>query len=90
MAIERARELNRLACENISHGEIESACEKLLDAIRIAPNWAAPHTNLGVLYCWEGKLDESITLHQKTLMHLNFRSLRLGHRWVHPRYGVKL
>ena len=34
MAIERARELNRLACENISHGEIESACEKLLDAIR--------------------------------------------------------
>lgn len=61
--IERARELNRSACDNISDGNLEIVQENLIEAIRIAPNLAAPHTNLGVLYCWDGELAEAIALH---------------------------
>ncbi len=50
--IERARELNRLACEQISNGNLEEARENLIEAIQIAPNLAAPHTNLGVPAAW--------------------------------------
>ena len=50
--IERAREWNRIACAYIFNGNIEIAQENLIEAIRIAPNLAASHTNLGVPAAW--------------------------------------
>ena len=50
--IERARELNRLACNYIPDGNLEEAKDNLMEAICIAPNLAAPHTNLGVSAAW--------------------------------------
>ena len=50
--IERARELNRIACEYIFNGNLEITRKNLIEAIRIAPNLAAPHTNLGVPAAW--------------------------------------
>lgn len=41
--IERARGLNRLACKQISDGNLEETKDNLIEAIRIAPNLAAPH-----------------------------------------------
>ncbi|MCE2403288.1 hypothetical protein J4G08_20725 [Candidatus Poribacteria bacterium] len=64
-SLEHARKLNRLACKQISDGNLEEAKENLIEAIHIAPNLAAPHTNLGVLHCWDGELDEAIALHLK-------------------------
>lgn len=46
--IDKARKLNRMACEDIDKGELDFAAEKLTEAIRLAPNLAEPHTNLGV------------------------------------------
>ncbi len=47
--IELARELNLSACEYIDENDLDSAIEKLTETIRLAPNLAEPHTNLGVL-----------------------------------------
>lgn len=47
--IELARELNLLACDEIDEDDLDSAIEKLTEAIRLAPNLAEPYTNLGVL-----------------------------------------
>lgn len=47
--IELARELNLLACEDIDENDLNSAIEKLTEAIRLAPSLAEPYTNLGVL-----------------------------------------
>ena len=63
--IERARKLNRQASDDIDHGRLEAAKVALNEAIRLAPDLAAPYTNLGVLHCWEGELDEAIRLHLK-------------------------
>ncbi len=61
----RANELNRITCEQIDGGNLESARENLVEAIDISPKLAAPHTNLGVLFCWEGEFNEAIDLHLK-------------------------
>ena len=61
--IERARKLNRRASDDIDHGRLDAAKVALNEAIRLAPDLAAPHTNLGVLHCWEGELDEAIHFH---------------------------
>lgn len=61
--IEHARKLNRQASDDIAHGRLETAKTALNEAIRLAPDLAAPHTNLGVLHCWEGELDDAIRLH---------------------------
>ena len=53
--IERARKLNRQASDDIDHGRLEAAKIALKEAIRLAPDLAAPHTNLGILHCWEGE-----------------------------------
>ncbi len=50
--IERAQELNRIACNHISDGNLKEAKDSLIEAIRIAPNLAALHTNLGVPTAW--------------------------------------
>ena len=63
--IERARELNRQAYDDIDHGRLEEAKVALNKAIRLAPDLAAPHTNLGALRCWEGELEAAIILHLK-------------------------
>ena len=63
--IERARKLNRQASDDIDHGRLEAAKVALNEAIRLAPDLAAPDTNLGVLHCWEGELDKAIALHLK-------------------------
>ena len=63
--IERARKLNRQASDNIDHGRLEAAKVALNEAIHLAPEFAASYTNLGVLYCWDGELDEAIALHLK-------------------------
>ncbi len=47
--IERARELNRITCEYISNGNLEIARKNLIEAIRMAPNLTAPHTNWAFL-----------------------------------------
>lgn len=47
--IELARELNLLACEDIDENDLDSAIEKLTEAIRLAPGLVEPYTNLGVL-----------------------------------------
>ncbi len=44
-----ACELNRLACNHISDGNLDEAKEILIEAIHIASNLAAPYTNLDVL-----------------------------------------
>ena len=63
--IERARELNRQAYDDIDHGRLEAAKVAVNKAIRLAPDLAAPHTNLGALHCREGELGEAIALHLK-------------------------
>ena len=63
--IERARVLNRQAYEYIDHGQLDAAKDALNEAIHLAPDLAAPHTNLGALYCWDGELEEAIALHLK-------------------------
>ena len=68
--IERARALNRQAYDDIDHGRLDAAKVALNEAIHLAPDLAAPHTNLGALSCWEGELDEAIALHLKA-RHLN-------------------
>lgn len=50
--IERAQKLNRLACNHISDVNLKEAKDNLIEAICIAPNLAAPHTNLGVPAAW--------------------------------------
>ena len=63
--IERARKLNHQASDDLDHGRLEAAKAALNEAIRLAPDLAAPHTNLGVLHCWKGELEEAIALHLK-------------------------
>ena len=63
--LERAQALNRQVSGDIDHGRLDAAKVGLNEAIRLAPELAAPRTNLGVLHCWEGELDEAITLHLK-------------------------
>ena len=63
--IERARTLNRQAYDDVDHGQFDAAKVALNEAIRLAPDLAAPYTNLGALYCSEGNLDEAIGLHLK-------------------------
>ena len=63
--IERARALNRQACENINQGQLDTARAALNEAIRLAPDLSAPYTNLGALYCWDGELEKAIVLHFK-------------------------
>ena len=53
--IERARALNRQAYDDIDHGRLDATKVALNAAIRLVPDLAVPHTNLGALYCWEGK-----------------------------------
>ncbi|MYF99410.1 hypothetical protein F4212_09790 [Candidatus Poribacteria bacterium] len=65
--INKASELNRLACNLIDEGDLDTAREHLNDAIRHTSNLAEPHTNLGVLHCWEGELDDAVSLHLKAL-----------------------
>ncbi len=62
--IEKARELNLMACEDIDEGYLDSAEEQLTEAIPLASNLAEPHTNLGVLLCWDGQFEEAIELYQ--------------------------
>ena len=47
--IELAQKLNLLACKYIDENDLDSAIEKLTEALRLAPGLAEPHTNLGVL-----------------------------------------
>ena len=61
--IDVAKELNRVACGYIDEGDLDSAEEKLKEAIRLTPKLAEPYTNLGVLRCWDGGFDVSIALH---------------------------
>lgn len=61
--IDKARKLNRVACDDIDEGELDFAAEKLTEAIRIAPNLVEFHTNLGVLLCWEREFEGAIVLH---------------------------
>ena len=63
--IERARALNRQACEYIDQGQLDTAKDALNKAIRLAPDLAAPHTNLAALYCWDGELEKAIYLSEK-------------------------
>jgi Flp pilus assembly protein TadD len=63
--IERARTLNRQACDDVDHGRLDAAKVPLNKAIRLVPDLAAPYTNLGVLHCWEGELEEAAVLHLK-------------------------
>ena len=63
--IERARALNRQASDDIDHGKLDAAKITLNETIRLVPEQEAPHTNLGGLHCWEGELDEAVTLHLK-------------------------
>ena len=45
--IEYARKLNRQASDDIDHGRLDAAKVALNEAIRLTPDLAAPHTNLG-------------------------------------------
>ena len=63
--IERAQALNRQAYDDIDQGQLDAAKDALSEAIRLAPDLAAPYTNLGALHCWKGELDEAIALHLK-------------------------
>ena len=63
--IERARTLNRQTYDDVNHGWLDAAKVALNEAIRLAPDLAAPHANLGALYCWEGEFDKAIALHLK-------------------------
>ena len=45
--IERARKLNRQASDDIDHGRLEAAKVALNQAIRLAPDLAAPQHQLG-------------------------------------------
>ena len=63
--IERARTLNRQACDDVDHGRLDAAKVALNKAIRLAPDLAAPYTNLGILHRWEGELDKAIVLRKK-------------------------
>ena len=63
--INKARELNRLGCNLIDEGDLDTAEQHLIESIRLTPNLAEPHTNLGVLHCWEGEFYEAIALHLK-------------------------
>ena len=47
--IERARALNRQASDDIDHGRLDAAKVGLNEAIRLAPELAAPHTNLSIV-----------------------------------------
>jgi len=52
--INKAQELNGLACNLIDEGDLDTAQEHLIEVIRLASNLAAPHTNLDV--CIVGKV----------------------------------
>jgi hypothetical protein len=45
--IEHARELNRQASDDVDYGWLDAAKVALNEAIRLTPDLAAPHTNLG-------------------------------------------
>ena len=47
--IENARALNRQACDDINQGQLDAAKDALNEAIRLAPDLAAPHTNLSIV-----------------------------------------
>lgn len=80
--IERALALNRQACERISHGQLNAAKTALTEAIRLSSDLAAPLTNLGVLHCGEGELEEAIALHRQA------RSLDAALSALHTNLGV--
>ena len=76
--IDKARNLNRMACEYIDEDDLDSAEEKLTEAIRLAPKLAERYTNLGVLRCWEGDFEEVIVLQNVSLINqiIVFRAVR--------------
>ena len=47
--IERARALNRQASDDIDHARLDAAKVGLNEAIRLASELAAPHTNLSIV-----------------------------------------
>jgi tetratricopeptide (TPR) repeat protein len=58
---------NNLCYALAAQGQLAEAAPHCQQAIRIKPDYAAPHTNLGDIYLLQGRLDDSITESREAL-----------------------
>lgn len=58
LLIDKARKLNRVACENMDEGDLDSVAGKLTEAISLAPNLAEPTPIWAFCFVGKGNLLE--------------------------------
>jgi len=59
--------LNQQGEEKFTNGDIEGALDAFTKAIEVAPDFATPHNNLGVLYWQRGDVEKSLKLFVKAM-----------------------
>lgn len=64
---EKAAKLLDLAMDLEREGKSKEAIEVYLETIKVAPTWATPYYNLGLMYKYSGEWQKSLTFNEKAV-----------------------